>query len=61
MFNGRVRVGFGRGLFSRALDAVKRSHDSAFRLALCASDASSCSIAEFDSKRRWTKQSFKSG
>ena len=60
MFNGRVRVGFGRGLFHE-LDAVKLSHDSAFRLALCASDASSCSIAEFDSKRRWTKQSFKSG
>ena len=42
MFNGRVRVGFGRGLFPPALDAVTLSHESAFLLALCAADASSC-------------------
>ena len=34
-----------------ALDAVKLSHDNAFLLATCTSDASSCLIAEFDSKR----------
>jgi len=33
------------------------SHDSAFLLAACASDALSCSIREFDSKQRWRKQS----
>ena len=31
---------------------MKLSHDSAFLLAMCASDASSWSIAEFDSKWR---------
>ena len=43
-----------------ALDAVKLSHDSAFLLVMCTSDALSCSIAKFDSKQSWRKQSFKS-
>ena len=42
------------------LDAVKLSHDNAFLLGMCTSNASSYSIAEFDSKRRWRKQSFMS-
>ena len=41
----------------RNANSVKLSHDSAFLLAMCTSDASSCSIVEFDSKRRWRKQS----
>jgi len=48
MFKARVLVDLCRCL--PTLDAVKLSHENEFLLAMCASDASSCLIAEFDSK-----------
>ena len=51
MFNAHVGFGIQRFVLP-ALDAVKMFHDSAILLVMGARDASSCSIAEFDSKWR---------